>query len=133
MTDNVSPHPAFVSLRYFKREVPVSDSAAFSARTIRPPSGRGLTLLYTQSALVGGRRGREAAFVWATRASTPVGPTMRTFLVPLRDGRTALLVLAAERPRFHGGVFRWVRESLRWTTDPARPLRQPGGRIPHDY
>ena len=131
--DNVSPHPAFVSVRYFADEVPVGNAAALSARTIRPPSGRGLTLLYTQTAFLGGRRGREVAFIWSTRESTPLGPTMRTFVVPLRDGRTALLVFAAERPRFHGGVFRWVRETLRWTAAPAPLLRRPGGRIPSDY
>ena len=131
--DNVSPHPAFVSVRYFDREARVSDAAAFAARTIRPPSGRGLTLLYTQTAFLGGRRGREVAFIWSTRESTPLGPTMRTFVVPLRDGRTAFLVLAAERPRFHGGVFRWVRETLRWTVAPAPPFRRPSGRIPNEY
>lgn len=133
VTDNVSPHPAFVSVRYFEADALGRDPAAFVARTIRPPAGQGLTLLYTQTALLDRRRGVEGAFVWATRDTTPVGPTMRTFLVPLRDGRAALLVLAAERPRFHGGAFRWVRETLRWTVAPTAPFRRPSGRIPNEY
>src|SRR5918994_2948226 len=52
VTDNVSPHPAFVSVRYFDGPVAAHDSATFVARTIRPPAGRGLTLLYRQTALL---------------------------------------------------------------------------------
>jgi len=133
VVDNVSPHPAFVAVRYFEGSAVGSDPATFVARTIRPPAGRGLTLLYTQTALLANRRGREVAFVWATLETTPVGPTMRTFVVPLRDGRTALLILAAERPRFHGAALRWVRETLRWTAAPTPPLRRPSGRIPNEY
>lgn len=133
VVDNVSAHPAFVSVRYLERDTTGADPVELVARTIRPPEGQGLTLLYSQAAFVGGRASREAAFVWATRSDTPVGPTFRTFLTPLGDGRLALLVLAAERPRLHGGVFRWVRETLRWEA-PVRPGgRIPGGRIPGDY
>lgn len=133
VSDKVSPHPAFVSVRYFTAATPLRDPAEFVARTIRPPAGRGLTLLYTQSAFVGGRRAREVAFIWSTRNDTPLGPTMRTFVVPLRGGRTALVVLAAERPRLHGGAFRWVRETLQWTSGLRTPFRRPSGRVPSEY
>jgi hypothetical protein len=130
--DNVSAHPAFVSVRYLEPGAG-GDPVRLAAQTIRPPEGRGLTRLYTQTAYLCGRRGHEVAFVWSTREDTPVGPTMRTFLIPLDDGRTAMVVLAAERPRLHGGVFRWVRETLRWEAPVRAGGRFPGGRVPADY
>ena len=128
LSDNRSRNPAFVGVRYLDD---VSSSreqlAAFAGRTLRPPDGRGLTLLYTQTVLLGGRPGVEATFMWATRATTPIGPTMRTFAVDLRGGRTAFIVLAAERRRLHGAHFGWVRKTLHWTDAPRRN-RPPGGR-----
>jgi hypothetical protein len=128
--DNVSQHPAFISVRYLPRGEATGDPADLVARTIRPPEGQGLTLLYSQTAYVGGTRSREVGFMWSTRSETPVGPTLRTFVTPLADGRTALLVFATERPRQHGGVFRWVRETLRWDAPVRSSARPPGGRIP---
>ncbi|MEX0675306.1 MAG: hypothetical protein WD067_11065 [Gaiellaceae bacterium] len=115
LSDNRSAHPAFVAIRYFDG-VPQSreDYAAFAGRTLRPPEGRGLTLLYTQSTRLGRLRGLEATFMWATRTTTPIGPTMRTLAVELPSGQTAFLVFAAERPKFHGGSFGWIRKTLRW-------------------
>jgi hypothetical protein len=116
LSDNRSRHPAFVAIRYFD-DVPQEreEYAAFASRTLRPPEGRGLTLLYTQSTRLGRLRGIEATFVWATRTTTPSGPTMRTLAVELPTGQTAFLVFAAERPRLHGGPFGWIRKTLRWT------------------
>lgn len=116
LSDNRSRHPAFVSIRYFDH-VPQSreEYAAFAGRTLRPPEGRGLTLLYTQSTRLGRLRGVEATFIWATRTTTPVGPRMRTLAVALPSGQTAFLVFAAERPQFHGGSFGWIRKTLRWS------------------
>lgn len=116
LSDNRSRHPAFVAIRYFD-DVPLAreEYAAFAGRTLRPPEGRGLTLLYTQSTRLGRLRGIEATFMWATRTTTPIGPTMRTLAVELPSGRTAFLVFAAERPQLHGGSFGWIRKTLRWT------------------
>lgn len=119
LSDRRSGNPAFVGVRYLD-DVPSSREqlAGFAGRVLRPPDGRGLTLLYTQTALVGGRRSIETAFMWATRTRTPIGPMMRTFAVELRGGRTAFLVFAAERPRVQGGVFGWIRKTIRWTDLP---------------
>lgn len=116
LSDNRSRHPAFVAIRYFD-DVPLAreEYAAFAGRTLRPPDGRGLTLLYTQSTRLGGLRGIEATFMWATRTTTPIGPTMRTLAVGLPSGQTAFLVFAAERPQLHGGSFGWIRKTLRWS------------------
>jgi hypothetical protein len=118
LSDNRSRHPAFVAIRYFD-DVPLGrkEYAAFAGRTLRPPKGRGLTLLYTQSARLGRLRGIEATFMWATRTRTPIGPTMRTLAVELPSGQTAFLVFAAERPLLHGGSFGWIRKTLRWEAD----------------
>ena len=115
LSDNQSRHPAFVAIRYFD-DVPLGREqyTAFAGRTLRPPAGRGLTHLYTQSTWLGGLRGIEATFMWATRGTTPIGPTFRTLAFELASGRTAFLVFAAERPKFHGGSFGWVRKTVRW-------------------
>lgn len=131
LTDKRSRHPAFVSVRYFAAgTLPVDDTVtARTARILRPPDGAGLTHLYTQTAYLGRFRGIESAFMWQTRARTPVGPTFRTFALELPSGETALLVFAAERPRFHSGMFAWIRETIRWaaaepvTGRDARPAR----------
>ena len=127
LSDNRSRHPAFVSVRYL--EAPPSNGAAYAelaARTLRPPRGRGLTLLYVQAAWLGGRRGVEATFVWQTKADAPAGPRFRTFGVPLPSRRVAFLVFAAERPRLHAGAFGWILRSIRW--DGPAIDRIPGGR-----
>lgn len=120
--DSQGRHPAFVSIRYV--EPAGVRFAELAARTIRPPDGRGLTLLYTQSAILGGRRAREATFMWQTQSDTPIGPLFRVFGVPLGE-RIAVVVFAAERPPVHNGAFRWIRETLTWRS-PA--LRRSGGR-----
>jgi hypothetical protein len=122
LADNRSRHPAFVSVRYFpSASLPGGgDAAERAARILRPPDGDGLTLLYTQPARLGGRRGKEAAFMWQRDPDTPIGPTFRTFVVALPSGQTAFLVFAAERPRLHGGVFGWIRKTIRWSDVRAR-------------
>ena len=130
LSDNRSRHPAFVGIRYFE-DVPSAREgyASFAGRTLRPPDGQGLTLLYTQTTHLGQLRGIEATFMWATRSTTPVGPTMRTLAVELPSGRTAFLVFAAERPAFHGGMFAWIRKTLRWRDAAGGDAAQvPGGR-----
>ncbi|MBD0338218.1 MAG: hypothetical protein ICV67_02920 [Thermoleophilia bacterium] len=122
LSDNRSRHPAFISVRYLDRPLPVTGSefGRLAGRTLRPPHGRGLTLLYTQTTRLGDVRGLEATFVWQTRATTPLGPTMRAFGVELPGGGSALVVFAAERPQLHAGAFGWVRKTVRWTHSPRR-------------
>lgn len=122
LSDQRSHHPAFVSVRYLERSLPETreEFSRLAARTLRPPAGRGLTLLYTQTVHLGQRRGVEATFVWQSRSTTPIGPTIRTFGVELAADRSALLVFAAERPPLHAGVFAWVRKTIRWTDGPRR-------------
>ena len=111
LSDGRSRHPAFISVRYLERGLPDSHEgfARLAGRTLRPPAGRGLTLLYTQTTYLGQRRGFEATFVWQTRATTPLGPV-----------RSAFVVLAADRPPLHAGVFGWVRKTIRWSVAPSR-------------
>jgi hypothetical protein len=58
--------------------------------------------------------------MWQMLGRTPIGPTFRTFVVELPSGRTAFLVFAAQQPRFHGGVFGWIRKTIHWTDRPRR-------------
>ncbi|HUP33613.1 MAG TPA: hypothetical protein VM184_11305 [Gaiellaceae bacterium] len=122
LSDTRSRHPAFVSVRYLDDALPpTSDEYAdLAGRTLRPPEGFGLTLVYTQTAYLGDVRGYEATFLWATREGTPAGPTMRTFAAELASGRVAFIVLAAERPRLHAGVFGWIRKTMSVAGTPGR-------------
>jgi hypothetical protein len=121
LSDNRSLAPAFVSVRYFSPRALAADAnVGERAGRILRPRGRGLTLLYTQTARLGGLRGVEATFVWQLRSDTPLGPTFRTFVVELPSGRTAFLVFAAQAPRFHGAAFGWIRKTIRWTDVPGR-------------
>jgi hypothetical protein len=122
LSDNRSRHPAFVSIQYLDDRLPetIEQFARLAARELRPPAGRGLTLLYTQPARIGEVRGFEAAFAWQARTATPLGPTLRTFGIEPASGRSAFIVFAAERPSFHGGVFGWIRKTMRWTESPRR-------------
>jgi hypothetical protein len=117
LSDNKSPHPAFLGIRYLPRRTYAGavEFAQVAARQLRPPDGRHLTHLYTQTALVGGLRGIEAAFMWAYYVGgAPLGPTMRVVGVELPSGRVAFLVFAAERPRLHAGQFSWIRKTIHW-------------------
>lgn len=127
LSDNRSRHPAFVSVRYLDESLPetLDAYAGLAAATLRPPDGAGLTLLYTQTAYLGSRRAYEATFVWQTRASTPLGPRMRTIAAELRSGHSVFVVLAAERPVLHAGAFRWILATLELRPQPARVRKGP--------
>lgn len=116
-SDRESRHPAFVALAYRPRRdyTSAAEFARLAGRLVRPPDGRGLTLLYTQTARLGGRRGIEAAFVIATRSDTPLGPRASVYGIELASGQVAVFTFAAERLRLHAGTFGWIRKSIVWT------------------
>lgn len=117
ISDTQSRHPAFVSIAYLpSRDYRTrAEFAQLATRFLRPPDGRGTTLLYSQTARAGGRRGYEAAVMWAYGANSPLGPTMRVLGFELDSGEVALLVFAAERPRLHRGAFAWVKKTISWS------------------
>ena len=94
-------------------------------RSISPRFG---TLLYLQTVYLGEVRGFEATFVWQSRTTTPLGPTMRTLGAELPSGEAVFIVLAAERPKFHSGAFGWVLKTL--SVDGTRT--RGGGRVVND-
>jgi hypothetical protein len=116
LSDNKSPTAAFVGVRYLPRRT-WDDPGAYArvvTRTLRPPRGRGTTILRTQAARLGDRRGLEVAIMWQVSLSSPLGPTMRVFGIELDSGEVALVTFAAEKLSYHSMVFAWVKESIAW-------------------
>lgn len=117
---------AFVSVQYLPRREYESraEFADLAARILRPPSGRGTTLEYTQAAWIGGRPGIEASIIYGLtpsaerspgRRSRPAaGPTMRVFGIELDSGEVAILIFAAEDPTIHAAEFAWIKRSITW-------------------
>jgi hypothetical protein len=116
LSDNKSPTAAFVGVRYLPRRTwdDPAEYARVVTRTLRPPRGRGTTILRTQAANLGNCRGVEVAVMWQVRLASPLGPTMRVFGIELDSGEVALVTFAAEKPSYHNVFFAWVKESIAW-------------------
>jgi hypothetical protein len=105
---------AFVAVQYLPRReyeshaefAELAELAELAARILRPPSGRGTTLEYTQAARIGDRAGIEASIIWAADEDSPIGPTMRVYGIELDSGEVAILIFAAE--------FGWIKRSITW-------------------
>lgn len=115
LNDATKTTAAFVSVQYLPRREYESHAefADLAAKILRPPSGRGTTLVYTQAARVGGRLGIEAAIVYGLLPSG-AGPTMRVFGIELGSGEVAILIFAAERQTVHATEFAWIKRSITW-------------------
>ena len=107
---------AFVGIRYLPRREYASHAefADLAAKLLRPPSGRGTTLEYTQAARIGGRLGVEASIIWAADEDSPLGPKMSVYGVELDSGEVAILIFAAENRTNHAGEFGWIKRSITW-------------------
>lgn len=116
LSDNKSQHPAFVGIRYLPERT-YADQEEFAqaaVRALRPPDGVGTSIVYTQAAVIGDRRGTEVAIIWQV-GSAPVGPLMRVYGIELESGEVALLTFAAERHDEHQLRFAWIKREIRWT------------------
>jgi hypothetical protein len=107
---------AFVAVQYLPRREYESHAefADLAARILRPPSGRGTTLEYTQAARIGDRAGIEASIIWAAEEDSPIGPTMRVYGIELDSGEVAILIFAAENQTNHAAQFGWIKRSITW-------------------
>lgn len=116
LSDNKSFTAAFVGIQYLpRREWKTHDDfGQLAIRILRPPDGRGTTIHYTQAAKLGERHGAEAAIIWATDESRPLGPTMRVFGIELQSGKVAIVIFAAENRTAHALRFAWIKKSIAW-------------------
>jgi hypothetical protein len=92
----------------------VRQLAELAARILRPPSGRGTTLEYTQAARIGDRAGIEASIIWAADEDSPIGPTMRVYGIELDSGEVAILIFAVENQTNHAAEFGWIKRPITW-------------------
>ena len=116
LSDNKSFTAAFIGIQYLPRREWTThrEFAKLATRILRPPRGRGTTIHYTQTAKLGGKRGVEAAIIWATDDRNPLGPTMRVFGIELPSGKVAIVIFAAENRSAHALRFAWVKKSIAW-------------------
>jgi hypothetical protein len=107
---------AFVAVQYLptRKYESHAEFAELAARILRPPSGRGTTLEYTQAARIGDRAGIEASIIWADDDDSPIGPTMRVYGIELDSGEVAILIFAAENQTNHAAAFGWIKRSITW-------------------
>jgi hypothetical protein len=91
-----------------------AEFAEVAAGILRPPSGKGTALAYTQTARIGDRRGVEASIVLAASESNPRGPMLRVYGIELESGAVAILVFAAENWTNHANELGWIKRAITW-------------------
>lgn len=116
LSDNKSTTAAFVGIRYLPKRTwaGASDFVEVARRTLRPPDGALIRILYVQAARIDRRKGFEVGLVWLLSADAQSGPRMRVFGVELESGRVALLTFAAEDLERHALRFGWIKRQIRW-------------------
>jgi hypothetical protein len=72
-------------------------------RTLRPPRGRGTTILRTQAARLGERRGVEAAIMWQVVPFSPLG--LGAIVYNNADGSEGLVLIGGDNPVAQGRAF----------------------------
>jgi hypothetical protein len=118
LNDDTERTAAFIGVQYLpKREYGShAEFADLAAAILRPPSGEGTTLEYTQTARIGDRPGIEASIIWAANQDDPLGPTMRVYGTELDSGEVAIIIFAAESQTAHAAEFGWIKRSITWDT-----------------
>jgi hypothetical protein len=104
----------YLPRREYESHAEFAEFAELAARILRPPSGRGTTLEFTQAARIGDRAGIEASSIWAADEDSPIGPTMRVYGIELDSGEVRILIFAAENQTNHAAEFGWIKRSITW-------------------